>query len=180
MRKLFILAAILKIGFVNGQANSIYSFHIDSITGNHVVNFSAFQGKKILIINAASGDTASWQYTQIKQLYNQYKDSLAIVVLPSNSFNSENSSDAAMLTFYSQQGDNRFPVTKKIKVNGNEIHPLYRWLTQKTRNGVMDSEVNRPFQKYLISKSGKLIGVFSARVKPFDAPLIRAITTNSN
>jgi glutathione peroxidase len=180
MRKFFILAAILKIGFASGQTGSIYSFQIDSLTSGHAIDFSAFQGKKILLINAASGDSANWQYAQIKQLYRQYKDSLVIVVLPSNSFNTENMDEATMLNFYSQETTNKFPVTKKIAVKGNDIDPLYQWLTQKTKNGVMDSEVKRPFQKYLISKSGKLIGVFSARIKPLDPPLIQAITNSSN
>jgi len=180
MRKLFIVAAILKMGLASGQTNSIYSFQVDSIAGNHVIDFSAFQGKKILIINGASQDSTSWQYAQIKQLSNQYRDSLAVVVIPSNSFNTENSGEAAMLSFYTQQGENRFPVTEKLTVSGNGIHPLYQWLTQKSKNGVLDSEVRRPFQKYLISKSGRLLGVFSGRMKPFDQPLIQAITTASN
>ncbi len=159
---------------------SIYSFRIDSIAGNNTIDFSSFRGKKILIINTASADTASGQYAQIKQLNSQYKDSLVIIVVPSNSFNTENTNTPTMLAFYSQQPGSRFPVTKKIIVKGPGIHQLYQWLTQKNKNGVMDSEIRRPFQKYLISKSGRLIGVFSGKVKPFDPPLIQAITTPSN
>ena len=160
--------------------STIYSFQIDSVTGNSVINFSAFQGKKILVINAASSDSASDQYVQIKQLNSLYKDSLVIIVVPSNSFNTENADGSAMLSFYSQDLNNRFPVTKKVSVKGFDIAPLYQWLTQKTKNGVMDSEVKRSFQKYLISKSGKLIGVFSGKIKPLDAPLIKAITNSNN
>jgi glutathione peroxidase len=159
---------------------SIYSFQIDSISGEKTIDFSAFQGKKILLVNAASGDTASSQYAQLKQLNSQYKDSLVIIVVPSNSFNTENTTESAMLNFYSQDMNNRFPVTQKISVKGNDIDPLYQWLTQKVKNGVMDSEVKRPFQKYLISKSGKLIGVFSGRMKPFDLPIIQAIIATNN
>lgn len=179
MRKLFLLAIIFKFGFANGQTTSFYSFQIDSLTGNQIINFSAFQGKKILLINSASSDTANWQYDQIKELQSQYKDSLVIIVVPSNSFNTENSSESEMLSFYSQDANNKFPITKKMSVKGTDIDPLYQWLTQKEKNGVMDSEVKRPFQKYLISKTGKLIGVFSGKMKPLDQPIIQAIT-NSN
>ena len=178
--KFLLLIATFIISIDASSQTSIYSFQIDSITTPGTINFSAFQGKKILLINAASADTASSQYAQIKQLNSMYKDSLVIIIVPSNSFNTEGTGESAMLAFYSQSVSNRFPVTKKLSVKGADIAPLYQWLTQKAKNGVMDSEVKRPFQKYLISKSGKLIGVFSGRMKPFDAPIIQAITNSGN
>lgn len=178
--KIVLLFILLAAGRMASAQISIYSFQIDSIAGAGIIDLSAFQGKKILLINSASGDTASTQYAQIKQLNSMYKDSLVVIVLPSNCFNSENTTESAMVSFYSQEMNNQFPVTKKISVKGTDIHPLYRWLTQKTQNGVMDSEVRRPFQKYLISRSGRLIGVFSASIKPFDPPIIRAITNPAN
>jgi glutathione peroxidase len=151
---------------------------MDSLTGKGTINFSAFQGKKILLVTAASGDSASSQYEQLKQLNSRYKDSLVIIVVPSNSFNTENSGKPEMLKFYSQDVNNKFPVTKKISVKGDDKDPLYEWLTQKAKNGVMDSEVKRPFQKYLVSETGKLIGVFSSKIKPLDPPIIKAITNS--
>ena len=179
MKFLFSLAAIVLSMSASSQT-SIYSIQLDSIAGSSTINFAAFQGKKILVINSASGDSTNAQYSQIKQLNTLYKDSLVVIVIPSNSFNSENGSESLMLSFYSQDANNRFPVAAKVSVKGVDIHPLYEWLTQKVKNGVMDSEVRRPFQKYLISRSGGLIGVFSAAIKPLDAPIIRAINTNSN
>ena len=111
--KYLLLFLVFAVYLNASSQTSIYGLQIDSITGGGSINFSAFQGKKILLINCASNDTANIQYTQIKELNSQYKDSLVIIVVPSNSFNTENGPEAAMLDFYSQDANNRFPVTKK-------------------------------------------------------------------
>ena len=88
--KLFLTVMMLSLFSLSGRGQtSIYSYNIDSIAGNHSVNFSSFQGKKILIVNMASGDTSFSQYNQLKQLYQVYKDSLVIVVIPANISNTE-------------------------------------------------------------------------------------------
>lgn len=174
--RFLVTVAIATIACLHAAAQtSIYSFTIESLTGGKTIDFSSFRGKKILLINAASGDSANYKYAQIKQLNRQYKDSLVIIVFPSNSFNTEKTDEASMLAFYSQEADNGFPVTKKISVKGNDMDPIYQWLTQKSKNGVMDSEVGRPYQKYLISKTGKLIGVFSGRLNLIDPSLLAAL-----
>jgi len=54
----------------------------------------------------------------------------------------------------------------KVSVKGEDMHPLYKWLTSKDLNGVMDSEVSWNFQKYLIDENGRLVDVIAPRVKP--------------
>ena len=69
-----------------------------------------------------------------------------------------------------------FPMMAKIDVKGNDIHPVYTFLTQKDKNGVMDSKVTWNFQKYLINEEGILEKVISPRTSPTDEEVISWIT----
>lgn len=69
-----------------------------------------------------------------------------------------------------------FKMMSKISVKGDDIDPLYQWLTSKSKNGVMDSEVKWNFQKYLIDESGKLVDVIDPKVKPDDTKIVSWIT----
>jgi glutathione peroxidase len=60
----------------------------------------------------------------------------------------------------------------KISVKGNDKHPVYQFLTQKSKNGLQDSEVEWNFQKYLINEEGVLVKVLSPRVLPTDAAIV--------
>jgi glutathione peroxidase len=64
----------------------------------------------------------------------------------------------------------------KISVKGKDMHPLYRWLTSKSANGVLDSEVSWNFQKYLIDENGNLVGYFKPAVKPLSDEVVRWVT----
>ena len=154
---------------------SIYSFQLDSIVGPTRINFSAFQGKKILIVNTASQDTSFSQYEELKQLYQLYKDSLVIVVVPSNSFGSEQGGNSQIATSYTQTTAFKFPVSRKEKVKNPEIHPLYAWLTTLSLNGMLSSEVSKPCFKYLINKNGEFRGVYGPRIRPMSTIMRHAI-----
>ncbi len=154
---------------------SVYSFKLDSISGSNQIDFAAFKGKKILIVNTASGDSAASQYNELIQLKQLYKDSLVIVVIPSNSFSSESGSSSDIRSAYAQSAYYKFPVAQKLSVKGSDKNVLYLWLTQGSTNGVMDQEVLRPFQKYLINRLGKLTGVFGARERPMGTVIRDAI-----
>ena len=180
MRKLFILAAmILKIGFASGQTTSIYSFQINSIDGQRTIDFSAFKGKKILIVNTASQDTSFNQYVDLKQLCQLYKDSLVIVVFPSNSFNTETGSNNQITSAYSQSSTGNFFVAEKVNVNNTSIHPLYLWLTSALLNGRLNTQISRPCFKFLINKKGELVGVYGQRIRPLNGILRQAIELNN-
>ena len=68
-----------------------------------------------------------------------------------------------------------FPITQKINVKGDKIHPLYNWLTRKELNGVEDSKVKWNFQKYLIDEEGNLVEVFGSKVKPLGEEIMDAV-----
>ncbi len=174
MRIIIILVSVFFSVQLSAQ-NSIYTFKLDSISGSNQIDFAAFQGKRILVVNTASMDSLSSQFNELIQLKKFFRDSLVIIAVPSNSFNSEPSVDSSIVAFYQQSSVYRIPVSRKAIVTGGNICALYHWLTSAAQNGVMDSEVKGSFQKYLINASGKLIGVFTAAVRPMDENLIHAI-----
>ena len=174
-----ILVLLLLIGINTTAQSSIYSFQIDSVANGSVIDFNAFAGKKILIVNTASGDSAFSQYEELKQLQQLYADSLIIVIVPSYSFGNEQLPEAEMAASYQQTSGVYFPVSVKLAVAGSNIHPLYSWLTQQSLNAVMDTDIKTDFQKFLIDREGKLVGVFSKRVRPLSSAMHQAIQTNN-
>jgi glutathione peroxidase len=148
---------------------------IDSVAGTRKIDFNNFRGKKILIVNAASADSNfSKQYGELIQLYQLYKDKVVIVVVPSNSFGNEQGTDAQVAAKYVQNKPFQFPVTKRLNVVNPQISALYKWLTKKADNGLIDSNVKKAFYKYIIDKDGKLIASFNANVTPMN-PVIQVI-----
>jgi glutathione peroxidase len=147
--------------------------------GKSKIDFAAFKGKKILIVNTAALDSNAKQYEELKQINEYYKDSLVIVVIPSNSFNSEKSNAADLANFYRQDSKKPFPVANPVSVKGGTINALYQWLTQQTQNKQLSSEVLSPFQKYLINRNGELVGIYSVVIRPNDDILRNGIIASN-
>jgi glutathione peroxidase len=177
MRLLITCSLIWLFSFSAKGQTSIYTYKVDSIAGQSTISFSSFQGKKILIVCTASGDTSFTQYDELKQLYQIYKDSLVIIVFPTNSFNTESGSNLQITTVYTQNNVYRFPVTGKVNVKNPGMHPLFEWLTSAVKNGMMNSSVNRPGYKYLINKNGQFRGVYGPRIRPMSSIMRSAIET---
>jgi len=179
MRSLFIFIVLFLISVSGTGQTSIYSYSIDSISGNRSIDFSLFKGKKILIVNMSSGDSTFNQYEEIKQLYYIYKDSLVIVVSPTNSFNKEPGSNLQIASLYKQASTSKFYVAAKLVVKDVNIHPLYLWLTSKAMNGIADTQIKRAGYKFLINKEGRLIGIFNPMIMPMSNILRQAIELNN-
>jgi glutathione peroxidase len=156
---------------------SIYSISSTDINGEQF-NFSDFQGKKILIVNTASNSRYVGQYAALEQLYQQYKDSLIVIVFPSNSFGNETGDNAAIKNFVVNNYNAHFLLAGKLDVTGSSQAPIYHWLTQQSQNGMMDNPMLGDFQKFLVDKDGTLIGVFSPVISPMDSSIQNAITNN--
>lgn len=155
--------------------NSIYEYKVESLDGG-IIDFSAFKGKKILIVNTASKCGYTYQYEGLEALYKKYKGKLVIVGFPSNNFGfQEPGSNEEIAEFCQKNYGVTFPMAAKIDVKGKEMAPIYHWLTKKEYNNYDNSSVKWNFQKYLINEEGKLIGIYSSKVKPDDAELIKAI-----
>ena len=156
-------------------SSTVYDFSLTGTDGKEI-NLNAFKGKKILFVNVASKCGYTPQYEGLQKLYEQNKENLVIIGLPCNQFmNQEPGTNAEIQTFCKKNYGVTFPITQKIYVKGDKIHPLYNWLTRKELNGVEDSKVKWNFQKYLIDEEGALIQVFGSKVKPLDEEVISAV-----
>ena len=154
---------------VKDQNHSIYQFKVKDIKGNHF-DFAALKGKKIIIVNTASECGLTPQYKQLQSLYDEFQDkNLVIVGFPANNFgNQEPGSNSDIAVFCEANYGVNFPMMSKVSVKGSDIDPIYQFLTQKEKNGLIDSEVEWNFQKYLIDENGHLAKVISPRTLPTD------------
>jgi glutathione peroxidase len=150
--------------------NTIHAFQLESIEGG-AIDMAAFQGKKILLVNVASECGYTPQYAQMQELHEQMSDHLVVIGVPCNDFGGqEPGSGAEIQQFCTRRYGVAFPLTAKIVIKGEQAHPLYAWLTQKSQNGVQDSTVTWNFQKYLLDEQGRLVAVYPPSLSVFDIP----------
>jgi glutathione peroxidase len=156
--------------------NSIHIFKAEGIDGG-VIDFANFKGKKISVVNVASKCGFTPQYKQLQELYEEFEDKLAIVGFPCNDFGEqEPGNNDEIEAFCKEEYDVRFPLAAKISIRGSDIHPIYEWLTDKDKNGVMDSTVAWNFQKYLLDEKGRLVHLFPSSASPFDDHILNWLT----
>jgi len=140
------------------------------------LDFAKYKGKKILIVNTASECGNTPQYAELEAMYEKYKGKLVIVGFPANNFGAqEPGTDKEISAFCVKNYGVTFPMASKISVKGDDMAPIYHWLTEKQYNGFQDSEVKWNFQKYLLDEKGRLIAVFQPRKKVTDAEVIAAV-----
>ncbi len=144
--------------------------------GGETKSFNQFEGKKILIVNIATGSEKAGQLTALKQLQQQFADSLVVIAFPSNSFGNEPGSNEEILQVCNQQYGINFLLGAKGNVTGQDKMTIFSWLADKTMNGVMNAPAVGDFQKFLIDKTGSVIGTFSPSTSPLDPKIITAIT----
>ena len=150
----------------SSSQESFYELNLKSIDDKNI-NFSSFKGKFVLIVNVASKCGFTPQYKALEELYNEYKDNLVVIGVPCNQFGGqEPNSQSEIKEFCSANFGVSFLLSEKIKVIGSDKHPLYKWLTEKDKNGISNSNVKWNFQKYLISDSGELINYFYSTTSP--------------
>jgi glutathione peroxidase len=155
------------------QSQTIYQFKVTDLYGKEF-DFSKLKGKKILIVNTASECGLTPQYKDLEAIYSKYKHkNFVIVGFPANNFGSqEPGSNEQIAKFCQMNYGVTFPMMSKISVKGKDIHEIYKFLTQKDKNGLQDSQVEWNFQKYLINEEGELIKVLSPRVLPTDSEIV--------
>lgn len=155
------------------EKQTIYQFKVEDLYGN-VLDFSTLKGKKIMIVNTASKCGLTPQYKSLEAIYKEYKDKgFVIVGFPANNFASqEPGTNEEIATFCQENYGVSFPMMDKVSVKGDDMCPLYQFLTQKAKNGLKDSEVEWNFQKYLINEKGQLEQVIAPRTLPTDASVI--------
>ena len=189
MKKILLLLSVISLYSCQNQAQNkvsnqvtsvqpmekqtIYQFKVKDLEGNDF-DFASLKGKKILVVNTASKCGLTPQYKQLEAIYNQYKNqNFVIVGFPANNFGQqEPGSNKDIAEFCERNYGVTFPMMEKISVKGADMDAVYQFLTQKSKNGLKDSEVEWNFQKYLINEKGELDKVVSPQVLPTDAEIV--------
>jgi glutathione peroxidase len=139
--------------------------------------FSRLKGKKVLLVNTASGCGFTAQYEELQALYERYKDVLEILAFPANDFKGQEPySDDQIASFCRLAFGLSFPLLQKSRVlPGEGQHPVFQWLTDGAKNGWNDAGPDWNFGKYLVSEAGMLTHYFGPSVSPLDKELLQAL-----
>ncbi len=173
MKRMTLIVGLVLLVSTGFAQKSFYDFKVKDIEGNDF-DFSTLKGKKVLIVNTASKCGFTPQYEQLQELYEKYGGGdFTIIGFPANNFKEqEPGSNEEIAEFCQKNYGVEFPMMEKISVKGNDMDPLYQWLTQKSKNGILDSEVTWNFQKYLIDEKGNLVEMIEPKVKPTDPRIV--------
>lgn len=160
---------------------TVHDFTLNSIEGQ-ATPLASFKGKVVLLVNVASRCGYTPQYTGLEALYEKYKDrGLVIVGIPANNFGAqEPGTNQEIKTFCTSKYHVTFPMMAKVSVKGDDIAPLYAFLTDKTANPKTGGEIGWNFTKFLIGPDGKVIARFDSEVEPDSKGLISAIENALN
>ena len=137
---------------------TIYDFGAKTIDGGSI-SLDAYKGKVMLVVNVASKCGFTPQYKGLEELYKKYKDKgLVVLGFPCDQFGHQEPGDEAEIkSFCSLTYDVSFPMFAKIKVNGDDADPIYKFL-KKEEPGILGSEgIKWNFTKFLVDKSGKVL-----------------------
>jgi len=152
---------------------NLYDIKINSLQGK-AVDLSKFKNKHILFVNVASKCGFTPQYKDLEELHKTYKDKLVVIGVPCNQFGSQESGTSEEIEEFCQVNYGvSFLITEKIDVKGNNQHPLYTWLTDKSLNDKKSSSVKWNFQKYIVSPEGKLIDYYFSITKPLSSKITK-------
>lgn len=149
------------------MSKSIYDFEVKDINGQ-TQKLSQYQGKTLLIVNVASKCGFTPQYTELEQIYKEYKDQgLEILAFPCNQFGAQEPGDAEEIkNFCSLTYDVSFPMFSKVDVNGKDAAPVYSYLKDSLPGILGIKAIKWNFTKFLINKEGKPVERYAPKDKP--------------
>ncbi len=184
--KTLLMTLILSATLTGG---SIYDFKVAGLDGSDI-DFAAFKGKKILIVNTASMCGNTPQYKDLETLYVKYKDKLVVVGFPANNFGAqEPGSNTEIKEFCTKNYGVTFPMAEKVSVKGDDIHPLFKYLVDQSKEmakkepGITSKDlawkrflqdpVIWNFTKFLLDEKGNLVAVFHHKVSPMSEEVLK-------
>lgn len=150
------------------MTKSIYDFEVRDIDGT-TQSLKKYEGKTLLVVNVASKCGFTGQYTELEQIYKEYKDSgFEILAFPCNQFGAQEPGDAEEIkSFCSLTYNVDFPLFSKVDVNGDNAAPVYQYLKESLPGILGSKAIKWNFTKFLIDKTGKPV----QRYAPTDKPL---------
>ena len=171
------IGAALLVGVLGAaekkEAPAVLQYTAKDIDGKDV-NLSQYQGKVLMIVNVASKCGNTPQYEQLEAVYKKYKDQgFEILAFPANDFKSqEPGTNEQIKEFCTSKYNVDFPMFSKTVVLGKDKNDLYQYLTT---NAPTKGEVKWNFEKFLISRDGKIVGRYLSKVKPDSPEVTKAI-----
>ena len=169
---LTIIMFFFKISSIANYEKIFYDFKIESITGK-IIDFKEYKNKVVLIVNTASYCGFTNQYTDLQQLWDQYKSKgLVVLGIPSNSFKQEKKKNDDVKKFCEINFNINFPLTIITEVKGDNAHDIYKWAK---KNHGKSTVPKWNFHKILINKEGKVEDTFASFTNPMSKKLIKKI-----
>ncbi|MFD1014389.1 glutathione peroxidase [Winogradskyella rapida] len=160
---------------ITTATSAFYDISINNLQGEPI-DLSTLKGKKILIVNVASKCGFTSQYKDLQKLQDRFKNQLVVIGVPCNQFgHQESGAPEEIREFCDVNYKINFLMTEKINVKGEQQHPLYQWLTDKTLNGKNSSTVKWNFQKYLLDEDGQLIDHYYSITNPSSSRIVKYI-----
>jgi glutathione peroxidase len=167
MKQLFILTlTAISMAFTTSGTKNLHEFKAKTLDGKDF-NFADLKGKKVLIVNTASECGYTPQYKDLEALYKKYSSKNFVVIgFPCNDFGGqEPGTSADIKSFCIKNYGVTFQMMEKVSIAKS---PIYKWLTTKSENGVLDATVKWNFNKFLIDEKGNLVKYLASSVKPTD------------
>ncbi|WAH39132.1 glutathione peroxidase [Alicyclobacillus dauci] len=161
---------------------TVYDFHAATSTGE-VQSLQAYKGQVLLIVNTASRCGFTPQYAGLQQLQTTYASrGFSVLGFPCNQFaGQEPGSSEEIQTFCRDRYGVTFPVFAKVKVNGHDAHPLYRFLKKECPGFAGSEMIKWNFTKFLVSPQGRVVKRYPPTVSPKDiVPDIETLLGTSN
>lgn len=167
MRLLFFVFVLIANTQIMAQQKTLYDFSAKTIEGENY-DFSNLKGKKVMLVNTASECGFTKQYEKLQELYEKYgAQDFEIIGFPANNFkDQEPGTNEEIKSFCQKNYGVTFQMMGKISVKGDDIHPLYHWLTTKEENGVFNTSVKWNFQKFLIDENGQVVDYLYPTTSP--------------
>jgi glutathione peroxidase len=169
MKNLFIISLTLITMAFTSSIKTLHNFKAKTIEGKEL-DFSSLKGKKVLIVNTASECGYTPQYKDLQALYVKYNAKKFVIIgFPCNDFGGQEPGNSSDIKSFCQKNYGvTFPMMEKVSI---ATSPIYKWLTSKSENGVLDAVVKWNFNKFLVDENGNLVKYLPSSVKPLDAEI---------
>jgi glutathione peroxidase len=143
---------------------SVHTISVVLLDGKEVF-LKEFKGRKLLFVNTASACGLTPQFSELEKLHRLFREKVCVIGVPCNDFGGQEPLDEeAICDFVQENYGVSFLMTRKQSIKNEPVSPLYKFLTRKNLNGLLDSEVSWNFQKYLCDEKGRLIEVFRPEI----------------
>lgn len=174
------LAVLFAVGASNAKSvdKRIFNLKVQNLE-SALVTLDEYKGKVLFIVNTASGCGYTPQYNDLEQIYQKYKDQgFVVLAFPSNDFGSQEPGSNEQIKKFCNIKDGQykisFPLFGKSNVNSEPKNQLFQFLTESASPG-MKGNVKWNFEKFLISKDGKLVKRFASAILPTSPEVTKLI-----